>query len=128
MNTSTATILAGIVIGSLAYHLNVDNESIFGFDSALVSWSAMSIGAFLGAFLIRISTKEKPTKIALLVVAGILLAVILRMIYDTTFTERSHSLAGIEIFIYSVLTLPTAFAGAFLGHLMKRTHENNALS
>lgn len=114
------TILAGLLIGSIAYHLNVDNETLLGMPSYQVSWICMSLGALVGALLISIFSKEKTSRVALLIFVGIILSIIGHMAYDISFTSRQHKLAPFELVVYSILSLPTAFAGAYLGRIVAR--------
>lgn len=120
----TAAIIAGLLIGSIAYHLNVDNEIIMGLPSYQMSWICMSLGAFIGALLISIFSNQKASKVALLVYVGIILSIIGRMVFDSSFTSREHNLAPFELIIYSILCLPTAFAGAYLGKWINRWKTN----
>lgn len=112
------TILAGLLIGSIAYHLNVGNEKIMGIPSYQVSWISTSLGALIGAFLIRVLSKDKTSKVALFIFLGIILSVTGRILYDISFTPITHNMAPLEIIVYSILTIPTAFAGAYLGQIV----------
>ncbi len=77
---------------------------------------SMTVGAFIIAFLICVFSKGKASKVGLLVYAGIILSVFIRIIYDINFSTITHNLLGIEIIIYTVLTLPSALIGAVLGN------------
>ena len=115
MKISIIAILLGFIVGSIAYSLNVDNEKIMNLPSYQVRWITMSLGAFVCSFLISSFSNAKTSKVAHLVFAGIILSIIVRIAYDINFTDVSHNLLGIEIIIYSVITLPTAIIGAHLG-------------
>lgn len=112
------TILVGIIIGGLAYWFQPYNQStVYGINM----WAVMSIGAFLGALLLMIFFNGKPSRIALLVSLGILIAVIARIIYDTAFWDStSHNLAPFEIIFFGIVTVPSAFAGVYLVLLIKK--------
>jgi uncharacterized membrane protein YfcA len=124
MKIQITTIIAGLLIGSIAYHLNVENTIIMGLPSYQVSWISMSLGALIGAFLISIFSKEKTSEVASLVFAGIILSIIIQIVYDLFFTSKTHNLLGLEIILYSILCLPTAFIGAYLGKFITRWKKN----
>ncbi len=54
------------------------------------------------------------------------LAVILRIIVDILQQRASHNLWPIEIFVSLVVGVPTAFAGAYFGVLLKRIFRKNS--
>jgi hypothetical protein len=75
----------------------------------------------LGSLFLMSFLNEKPPKIALLVSLGVMLAILARIIYDATFCDPySHSLAGLEIIICGLITIPCAFMGSFLALLIKK--------
>lgn len=120
MKIQITTIITGLLIGSVAYHLNIENEKIMSLPSYQVSWVSISFGTLSGAFLTSILSMEKTSKVALLIFAGIILSIIIRIAYDTFFTSKTHNLLGLEIIVYSILCLPAAFIGAFLGRFIAR--------
>jgi len=108
--------LVGLIIGVIAYWLEPYVQT--DIPGSFFIWS---VSAFLGSLLLMLFVNEKPPKIALLVSLGIALAVLLRIIYDTTFVDStSHNLAPLEIIICGIITIPSAFAGAYLGLLIKK--------
>ncbi|WP_167618358.1 hypothetical protein [Maribellus sediminis] len=117
------TTLVGLIIGGIAYWFQPYNRStVLGINMYLI----MSLGAFFASFLLRVFGNEKPPKIALLVSLGIALAVIARIIYDTTFFDStSHNLAPFEIIICGIITIPSAFAGTYLGLLFKKINKRD---
>jgi hypothetical protein len=124
MKIKITTILLGLLVGSIAYHLNVDSEKIMDLPSYQVSWIAMSLGALISGFLISIFSKYKVIKVALLLFLGIILSIIGRMVYDSYFTSSTHHLAGLEIIVYSIISFSAAFVGAYLGQLINRWQKN----
>jgi hypothetical protein len=115
------TILVGIIISGLAYWFHPYNQNtVFGINK----WVIMGIGAFLGTLLLMVFLKEKPLKIALFVSLGVLLGVFARIIYDITLRDStSHNLFPFEIIISSIVTVPCAFTGVYLGFLIKKYFE-----
>ena len=113
--------LAGLIIGGVAYWFQPYNQStVLGINMYLI----MSIGAFFASFLFKFFGNEKSPKIAMLVSLGIALAVLARIIYDTTFYDSSsHNLAPFEIIICGIVTIPSAFAGTYLGLLVKKVKK-----
>ena len=108
--------LVGLIIGGIAYWFQPYNQStVMGISMYLI----MTAGAFFAALLLKLFVNEKSPKIALLVSLGVVIAVLARIIYDTTFWDStSHNLAPIEIIICGIITIPCAFAGAYLGLLL----------
>jgi uncharacterized membrane protein YfcA len=111
-------LLAGLLIGALAYWFQPYNQTtVLG----LNMWLIMAIGAFLASALLIRYLYQKPPKIAMRVTLGVLLAILARIIYDTTLWDpTSHNLAPLEIIIAGIATLPCAFAGAYLGGFIKK--------
>lgn len=110
--------LVGLIIGGLAYWFQPYNEStVFGINMYLI----MSVGAFFASMLLMLSLSQKPTKIALFVSLGVILAVLARIIYDTAFWDAtSHNLAPFEIIISGIVTIPCAFIGVYLAFFIKK--------
>ena len=113
----------GLIIGGTAYWFQpYDQMTLFG----LNIWLIMSIGSFLGATFLMLNLKEKPLKIAMLVSFGVALAILARIIYDTTIWDStSHNLAPIEIIICGIVTIPSAIAGVYVGLLAKKNIASN---
>ena len=112
------TTLTGAIIGGMAYWFQPYNQStVLGINI----WLIIGIGAFIASFLLQLFVNEKPAKIALLVSLGVALAVLARIVYDVTFRDStSHNLAPFEIIICGIVTVPSAFVGVFLAHLIKK--------
>jgi uncharacterized membrane protein YccC len=109
--------LVGLVIGGIAYWFQpYGQDTVLGINM----WLIMSMGAFIASFLLMLFVNEKPPKIALLISLGVALAVLARIIYDTTFYDStSHNMAPFEIIICGIVTIPSAFVGVYLGLLGK---------
>lgn len=110
--------LVGLIVGGLAYWFQPYNQdTVLGINMYLI----MTVGAFFASFLLKLFGNEKPSKIALLVSLGVVLAVLARIIYDTTFWDStSHNMAPFEIIICGIITIPCAFAGVYLGLFIKK--------
>jgi len=111
-------ILVGILIGAISYWFQPYNQlSIFSVNI----WLIWSLGAFFGSLLLYTLLNEKALNIALLVSLGVILAIIFRIIYDTVFWDAtSHNLAPFEVIGCGMVTIPSAFAGAYLTVLIKK--------
>ena len=109
--------LVGLIMGGIANWFQPYNQdTVLGINMCLI----MSMGAFIASFLLKLFVNEKSPQIALLVSLGVLLAVLARIIYDTTFyNSTSHNMAPFEIIICGIITVPSAFAGAYVGLLGK---------
>lgn len=114
--------LAGLIIGGIAYWFQPYNhDTVLGINMYLI----MTVGAFFASLFLMLFGNEKPSKIALLVSLGVLLAVLARIIYDTTFVDpTSHNLAPFEIIICGIITIPSAFAGTFFDFSLKIIKNN----
>jgi uncharacterized membrane protein YccC len=110
--------LVGLIIGGIAcWFQPYDQNTVLGINM----WLIMSMGAFIASFLLMLFVNEKPPKIALLVSLGVVLAVLARIIYDTTFYDStSHNMAPFEIIICGIVTIPSAFVGVYLGLLIDK--------
>jgi len=114
----TAITLVGLIIGAIAYWFQPYNQNtVFG----ISIWLIISLSAFIASFLLKLFINEKPLKIALLVSLGVALAVLARIIYDTTFWDStSHNLAPFEIVILGIVAIPYALLGGYLAFLLKK--------
>lgn len=112
------SILSGFLIGVLAYWLQPYNENaVFG----VSIWLILGLGSFIASFILIMIFKKKPYLIALIVSLGIVLAVLARIIYDIIFFDStSHNLAPLEILITSIVSIPSAIIGVYLGALFKK--------
>lgn len=115
-NVGFGITLVGLIIGEMSFWV----ETYFQSDIPVI-FLIWSIVAFFGSLFLKLFVNEKPPKIALLVSLGIVLSVLLRIIYDTTFVDStSHNLAPFEIIICGFITIPCAFMGVYLGLLIKK--------
>lgn len=81
----------------------------------------MGKGVFIASFLLKLFVNEKSLKITLLVFLGVVLAVIARIFYDTTFWDASsHNLFPFEIIFCGIITIPSAFVGVYSALLIKK--------
>ncbi len=112
------TTLVGLIIGGISYWFLPSERLNFGEPLVYLTWI---IGTFCGSLLLVIYLNEKPPKIALLVFLGVVLAVYVRIHFDMdSFGEYdSHNLLPIEFIFCGIITIPSAFAGAYLGLLIK---------
>ncbi len=120
MKTGTTlwVILTGLLVGAACYW-PVPYAEINLLE--LYPWLLASSAALAGALLFTMFLSQKPWKIALSMTLGVVLAILIRIIYDTTFRDAtSHNLAPFELIIVGLQTLPAAFAGAYLGLLFKK--------
>jgi uncharacterized membrane protein YeaQ/YmgE (transglycosylase-associated protein family) len=109
--------LVGLLIGAITDWFYPHG----GLPDFVLPWS---IGAFFASFLLKLFVDEKPPIIALLVSLGVALAVLARLIYDTTFVDpTSHQFGPFEIIICGIITIPCAFAGVYLGLLYKNVRK-----
>jgi len=103
------TTLVGLIIGGISYWIP-PNEQIVSL-----------LGAFFGSMILMIYLNEKPPKIALLVSLGVVLALYVKIHFDMdSFGEYdSHNFAPFELIFCAIYTIPSAFAGAYLGLIIK---------
>ena len=115
--------LVGLIIGGIAYWFQPYNHlQILGSNLTFV----LSLGSFLTSLLLMLFLNEKPSKIALLISLGMALAVLARIICDTTFWDAtSHNLAPFEIIFCGIITIPSAFVGVYLALIVKRIKNKN---
>ena len=112
------TTLAGVIIGAISYWFQPYNQLQITESFIPIVWAT---GAFLSALVFTLFQDEKPSKIALFVSLGVVLAVLFRIIYDISFWDKtSHNLAPFEIIICGIITIPSAIAGAYLANLLRK--------
>ena len=118
MKVEIRILLIGVFVGAISYWFQPYNkETVLGVNIYLL----MSTGALLGSFFLKVRLDLRPSKIALLVSLGVILSVITRIVFDTTFLDStSHNLVPFEIIICAAITILPAFAGAYLSPLVKR--------
>lgn len=110
-------IFIGLIVGGFSYWLNPYNElSLLGVHIYLI----LCIGSLLASFFIQILSNSNPIKIILFLSLGAIIAIVIRIIYDTAFWDStSHNLAPFEILITAFIILPSAFVGVYLARLVK---------
>ncbi len=115
-------VLVGILVGALAYwSQSYSNINVFGKFSAI----ATSAGSFLGALMLAILLRDKISKIALLVSAGVAIAVLARVFFDISYVDsKSHNLFPFEVFFMVLYSIPFSFLGAALGRNMLKSKQN----
>ena len=110
-------IFVGLIVGGISYWLNPYNElSLMGVHIYLI----LCIGSLLASFFIQLLSSSNPVKIIFLLSLGTIIAIVIRIVYDTTFWDStSHNLAPFEILITAFIIFPSAFAGVYLARLIK---------
>ena len=113
----TLALLTGMAAGALSYWFNPYNTTrAFGIHIYLL----MVLSTFVAAFLLASALSASPTRIALLLCSGVVISVLGRIFFDLSNDPGTHNLFPIEVFVVLVLATPSAFAGTYLFHLMKR--------
>jgi hypothetical protein len=84
-------------------------------------WLLIGTGSIIGASLSTIFFQKKPIDSGLLITFGVVLSVIFRIIFDVFYLDASsHSLAGIEIMIAGLQSLPPSLVGAYAAIILKK--------
>lgn len=86
--------------------------------------------AFLGALSLMLSLSTDPLKISLFLTLGAEIAIIAKISYDILLNISSHNLLGIDIIFTAFVISISAFAGAYLGKIIKNlrvrfSNDNN---
>ena len=116
--TKYISIIVGFIIGAITYWFHPYSQLKILTSSIPYFWS---FGAFFGSIILILLFQEKPPKIALLISFGVVLAVLLRIVYDITFWDKtSHNLAPFEIIFCGIITIPSAFIGAYAAYFIKK--------
>lgn len=114
-NKFTAFVL-GVLAGAISTWFQPYNElEIFGVDYRII----MSVAALLFAFLFRYFSEAKTYTTGIYIGAGILSALILRIIVDLLSDSTDHNLWPIEVAIFVLIAFPSAFIGAYLAELFR---------
>ncbi len=109
-------ILIGIIVGGLSYWFIPYGEmNLLGVHIYIL----MASGAFLGSLILNLLLNEKPWNIALLITAGVLVAVVCRIAFDIIKDSSTHNLFPFEIIAVLFITVPSAFIGSYLSQLIK---------
>lgn len=119
MNYKLISFLSGCITGIAAYSFNTDNVEFLGLPGFLFSWILTCVMTFAATIFLCFRSKLTYSKTALIFFAGVLISIAGRMAFDEIFTEINHNLAGLEIIIYSLIALPFAFAGSYIGQLFR---------
>lgn len=110
--------LVGMLIGAISYW-RVPYAEINFLDIQI--WLLVGSGALIGSLFSTLYFNQKPSKVGLLITLGVILAVIIRIIYDVTFWDStSHNLAPFEVIFGGLQSLPMAFVGAYLAKIFRR--------
>jgi uncharacterized membrane protein YjfL (UPF0719 family) len=95
--------------------------NIFGIPYLLI----LTVVIFIGSLLLMILINGTLTRVAISVSSGVIAVIILRIAFDLLFWDStSHNLAPFEIIIKGAVAVPCAFAGAYLGTLIKPKKNN----
>jgi hypothetical protein len=110
-------LVLGLISGALSFWINPYNEHIlFGVDQRLI----LAFSTFLTALVFRLYFKKPTLLISTYIAGGVLIAFLLRVVFDTAFIDKSHhNLLPLSLIIYSLIIFPASFLGAFLAHLIK---------
>jgi len=110
--------LVGILIGAISYwripygEMNLLEINI---------WLFVGSGTLVGSLFSTLFFNQKPWKVGLLITLGVILAVIIRIIYDVTFWDStSHNLAPFEVIFSGLQSVPMAFVGAYLAKIIQK--------
>jgi len=117
-NVKIWVTLVGILIGAISYwripyvEINLLEINI---------WLFVGSGTLIGAFFLTLFFDQKPWKVGLLITLGVILAIIIRIIYDITFWDStSHNIAPFEVILGGLQSLPMAFVGGYLAKIIQK--------
>ena len=113
-------ILVGILIGAISYwRIPYDEVNLLG----IQIWLFVGSGTLIGSLLSMLYFKKKPWQVGLLITLGVIIAVIIRIIYDILFWDStSHNLAPFEVIFSGLQSLPMAFVGAYLAKIIQKNN------
>lgn len=115
--TTILIIVAGILAGAISSWFNEYNQlTVFGISIRLL----LAITSFVASFLMSLFCSESNAKIALLISAGVLMALAGRIIFDLYIDSTSHNLFPFEMLISLVVSFPCSYVGSFLASLYKK--------
>lgn len=118
IKTGILILLAGVAAGGISFWFNPYNEMTLG---GVHIYTILAGGIFVISLILPLVVKEKPVKIVLWIYAGMMISLLLRVIFDITFIDRSsHNLAPFELILSSLVAFPAAFTGAYAGRLVRR--------
>ncbi|MEJ2004764.1 MAG: hypothetical protein P8X57_07340 [Cyclobacteriaceae bacterium] len=110
-------IAGGLVIGIFYYWFNEYNsQSVWGLRIRVILMTACSILSFLLCYF----DDGKPLQTALRISGGVLIAVLLRIIWDTVLIDSSmHNLLPFELGIAFALAFVTSLIGGLIGYAVR---------
>ena len=110
-------IAGGLVIGIFYYWFNAYNEqTVWGMRIRVILMTACSIVSFLLCYF----DGGKPLQTALRISGGVLIAVLLRILWDTIIIDSTmHNLLPFELGIAFVLSFITSLLGGVIGYAVK---------
>jgi uncharacterized membrane protein YfcA len=114
-------MLVGTLIGAISYWRIPYAELDF---SDIKLWLFVGVGTLIGSFFSTLFFRQNPWQVALFITLGVVLAVLIRIIYDVTFWDsKSHNLAPFEM-VYSVLQAwPMALVGAYAAMVLQKLKQ-----
>lgn len=116
-------IFLGLLYATITYwpviylDLNMVSRIIF-----LIWFSGALVIGCLSVILFR----NEGLRSAVFVTMGFVLAVVLRIIYDSIGDVTSHKLAGIEVFIAVIYAFPGALVGAIIGMVIQKKNAQKS--
>ena len=114
---SLLIVCIGILIGGLAYWPMAYEELNY---MSLNTWLIVCSASLITSLFIVIQWDQDPLKTALFLTLGVIFSVILRIFYDTLFTDpSSHNLAPFEVIISFLQAFPAVIIGGYSGKLIK---------
>lgn len=113
-------IVAGIFHWTIPYsELNMFSQPF------ILKWSISS--SLIGALGVVVLKKSQLSS-SLLTTSGFILAVMFRVIYDTTLIDStSHNLWPFEVVIASIIVLPASLIGAFISSLLMKSFSKRSI-
>ena len=105
--------LIGLLIGALLYWQTPYNEMNL---LDLNMWLLAGASSLIGALLSTLIFNEKSWRMVLFITLGVVIAILIRIIYETIVIDStSHNLAPFELIFGALQTFPMAFFGVYLG-------------
>ncbi len=112
----SGAFVLGLMAGAFSTWFTPYNElEIQGLDYRII----MAVSALFLSFGYRRLTATNTFNTGLFLGAGIIFALVLRIIFDITFQTMAHDLWPLEIAIFVVIAFPSAFIGAYLAELLQ---------
>jgi hypothetical protein len=109
-------LLSGFLVGAISFwFIPYEALKVWGISTLLL----LALGSFLSALILRFYLIEETMRIVFIVTAGAIIPIIGRIIFDEITDLYEHNLFPIEIFMYLIIIVPSAFAGFYLSVLIK---------